>query len=380
MCYLTYAEYPGGVFQGQVIDACRQLSELRGQPVKLVCLLSIRHFREGRRIIKDLYRNSIVLPMIPKKRWWRLNILLLLPLLLLAGRPACVCRGVFATLLAIRARGWGLFSRVVYDGRGAIAAELDEYYVTPDEYVKKNIRDWERTAVLSADFRNAVSEQLVNYWRDEFGYREDAHVIIPCTINRVFEKIAAERSGTGDSAPAKRGLTYVYSGSVAGWQSLDRICAVLDGILRADVQARAVFYSKTCPPIEDLATRYPDRVERHWIDHEELPERLAQADIGLLVRDSSVTNRVAAPTKFAEYLACGLRVIVSEHLGDYTEFVRRHRCGVVANDTSIDIESLQEAFKSSCNPAALCLEYFTKNSEGVKSAYRKILGRVEFQR
>ena len=64
----------------------------------------------------------------------------------------------------------------------------------------------------------------------------------------------------------------------------------------------------------------------------EVPKYLLAADYGLLIRENTVTNQVASPVKFAEYLACGLPVIISRNLGDYSEFVTKNNCGYLLNE------------------------------------------------
>jgi len=380
MWYLTYAEYPDGVFRSQVIDVCRHLSSIRKRPVVLVSLLSVRHYWQGRRIIHGLYRNSIVLPAVPKMRWWALNILLLLPFLLFARKPHCVCRGPFATLLAIMGRKIGLVCRVVYDGRGAVAAELREYDVISDETVVAGMRNWERRAVCESDYRNAVSTRLVDYWRQEYDYQGDRHVVLPCTVNSIFERVARRAAGILEVGNQNRGRTYVYSGSVAGWQSINRICAVLDKILSAEAKARAVFYCREHDDIENLSVRYPERVERRWVHPDEVPDRLAEADVGMLVRKDTVTNQVAAPTKFAEYLACGLKVIISENLGDYSDFVRSYGCGAVVSESGVDVEELTRKLSTHSDSAALCRRYFSKESDQMEAAYRQLVGFLDLEK
>jgi hypothetical protein len=58
-----------------------------------------------------------------------------------------------------------------------------------------------------------------------------------------------------------------------------------------------------------------------WVPAAEVAALMSSADYGLLLREQSFTNRVAAPTKFAEYLAAGLKIIISENLGDYSKLV-----------------------------------------------------------
>jgi hypothetical protein len=46
----------------------------------------------------------------------------------------------------------------------------------------------------------------------------------------------------------------------------------------------------------------------------------------------TITNQVASPTKFAEYLSNGLRVITNEGLGDFSELVRKEDLGIALRD------------------------------------------------
>jgi len=63
--------------------------------------------------------------------------------------------------------------------------------------------------------------------------------------------------------------------------------------------------------------------------HHEVPGYLAAADVGLLLREPCLVNRVASPVKFAEYLAAGLPVLLTEQIGDYSALAAAHRVGCV---------------------------------------------------
>jgi len=75
---------------------------------------------------------------------------------------------------------------------------------------------------------------------------------------------------------------------------------------------------------------------QRWVKHSEVTSVLAACDMGVLIREDSVTNQEASPTKFAEYLSAGLPVIISENLGDYSTFVRKYNCGMIANGKPLD--------------------------------------------
>ncbi|HRN37811.1 MAG TPA: hypothetical protein PLL18_12975, partial [Flavobacteriales bacterium] len=59
---------------------------------------------------------------------------------------------------------------------------------------------------------------------------------------------------------------------------------------------------------------------------------LVGCDHALLIREDAITNRVASPTKFAEYLACGLPVVISPYIGDFSGEVDRERLGTVYSE------------------------------------------------
>jgi glycosyltransferase involved in cell wall biosynthesis len=72
-----------------------------------------------------------------------------------------------------------------------------------------------------------------------------------------------------------------------------------------------------------------------------VPEYLCACDVGILLRKASIVNYVASPTKFAEYLLCGLPVVITESLGDATSLVRRDNIGSVVSGTN-SVDSLSE--------------------------------------
>ena len=83
---------------------------------------------------------------------------------------------------------------------------------------------------------------------------------------------------------------------------------------------------------------------REWMDRHELPQAavllrelpqaavgaaLQQADVGLLLRRADAVNRVSSPTKFGEYLAAGLPVIMTGGIGDYSQLAAESGTGLV---------------------------------------------------
>lgn len=328
--YFTYNDQPSGVYWSQVTDVVAHLNGLGMGRVRLFALVSGRGFFATRRAIRRHSPDAIVWPMVPRMQRWRLNAMLLGLLCRRWRVSGIICRGVFTTALALGARTRGLVRHVCFDGRGAYAAEWEEYRIIDDQALIDQFRPLEKGAVQHSDMRIAVSEALVQHWRERYGYMGDTHVVIPCTLG-------ADHLPPAEDAPDRRAefgfaaedVVLVYSGSTAGWQSFGMLEELLDGVLAAQPEVKVLFLSREDANNRRLAERHPGRVYIHWADPAAVPALLRGCDHGILLREDSITNRVASPTKFAEYLAAGLPVIISDGLGDFSGMVRREGLGTV---------------------------------------------------
>lgn len=372
MIFLTYNDPPTGVYSSQVIDVCEYLNKQLNANIRLVAFVSIRGFFKSRNKIKNKLPNAIVLPMFPKNKNWSKNIYLLRFVCLILSEKKIIARGPFATTVALTLRDKGLLEKVCYDGRGAYTAELEEYNVDPS--VKNEIRNIEKGAVLESDFRIAVSEALVKYWNKMFGYSDNRHVVIPCTINSKIrstlpanEKIQILRQRNGFSEPD---IVLVYSGSAAGWQSFDLLDDFLNRQMAENSNIKVVFLSQNDLSQLKIYRKFSNRISQKWLQHDEVKEFLTCCDYGILIRERTMTNKVASPTKFAEYLLSGLPVLISEQIGDFTDFVSEKKCGqVISEKYTINLQRINYNEKLRCNN--LAISTFSKNN--YLQDYKKIL-------
>ncbi len=99
-------------------------------------------------------------------------------------------------------------------------------------------------------------------------------------------------------------------------------------------------------------------------DHAEINQFLNVADIGIILRDDVATNQVASPTKLAEYLLAGLPVLASDHIGDYSNFIRTNDLGMVVNNHIDDMIEVISRFE-------FHLPNRNRNSEIAKARFSK---------
>lgn len=125
--------------------------------------------------------------------------------------------------------------------------------------------------------------------------------------------------------------------------------------------------SKEHKVITNLQNKYPNQVKRFWLSVSEVFDYLSVADYGILFREQTVTNKVASPEKFAEYLSAGLKVLISEKLGDFSEFVEKNNCGIIIkNKENINLARVENSIKQINRE--LSEKIFTKQ----KALYEKI--------
>ena len=329
--YLAYNEAPSGIFSSQVIDVVKFIEANCNTKIKLVAFISLRGFFSAKQKIKNELPGAIVLPMIPKMKNWGKNKLLLSWYCKLYQPKVIIARSVMASKLALFMRETKKCNRFVYDGRGAIAAEWLEYKVVNDEQLLKSISAFEKEVILRSDFRIAVSNALVALWKDKYAYSKKDHVVIPCTLNSDFENVKISNDGINEKRKQlnlnETDTVYVYSGSVAGWQSFDILFSFIEPLLKKRSNNKILFFSPQNSSLDKLQKLFPSQVISKHLNSAQAAQYLIVGDYGLLIREDSVTNQVASPVKFAEYLACGLKVIISQKLGDYTDLAEQKNWG-----------------------------------------------------
>lgn len=332
-----------GVYRSQVIDVVNYVKDELDLNIRLVAFVSLRGFLATRKDIRYYSSDAIVLPMFPKLGNWKLNRFVLRYLIKKFQPSNIISRSVLATNLALIARRNSNDVKVIYDGRGAMSAEWDEYGGFGSPKMAREIFNLERRAILESDYRISVSNKLVDYWRNKFKYSKNEHQIIPCTLDTQFTRNSVKNPvlrrvlGFSDTD-----TLLIYSGSSAGWQSFELMKDFFSKVLH-QTSVKLLFLSSPSNLTDYLIKCFPGKVKVLRVPFGEVKSYLAIGDFGILIREKSITNKVASPVKFAEYLSAGLRVIISEEIGDYTEFVQRNRCGFLISDMPSKILPTSEA-------------------------------------
>lgn len=369
MIYLTFNDSPSGIFQSQVVDVVELLRTLYPEKdIRLVSFISSRNYSRNKHKIKAMDPTALVLPMVPGLKRWRLNVWLLR----LTGwfwnlkrHDLVLCRGPFATILATRY--WSKESTIVYDARGAVAAEALEYGVFSGTGIESEIEKIEKDAINTAKRHLVVSNALMKHWKENYGFNGTAE-IIPCSVGKRFED-ERERTRIDFNFP-QDAVIVAFAGTASGWHSQSTLYGILNQWLSIQQNIHVLMLSPDSVELQNFKSKFPQRIHTKWVDPSEVPSVLRVADYGLLLRDASVTNRVSSPVKFSEYLASGLKVIISPEIGDFSEFVVKYNCGIIMKDTIPLLSKPTRSDKEQCK--SLARNYFSKSSEVIRDAYKRL--------
>lgn len=368
--YLTVNEAPSGIFSSQVIDVVKFINSNFETKARLLAFISLRGYFLNRKKIKTEMPDAIVLPMYPQMQNWKKNRFFLNLFFSMYKPQTIIARSVIATKLALEIKNK---VKVIYDGRGAIEAEWKEYKVITDESLLNKINSYEEEAILNSTGRIAVSHELVKFWNEKYSYTGINHVVIPCTLNNDFERVKISQEiisfkrkelGLNDTD-----TVFIYSGTVAGWQSFDLLFSFMEPILKNNNSAKIVFFSPADPAIDKMQKLFPEQVVRKHLNSDLVSQYLLLGDYGLVIRENSITNKVASPVKYAEYLASGLKVIISESLGDYTQLSKQKNWGFIYKEFSATIA--KPDLKTKIKISEEAIRYFSK--QNYKEQYKKLI-------
>jgi hypothetical protein len=382
MLYITLLDQVHqGIYSSQVVDVCDFLNKKYKANIRICAFLSIREYKEGKPKLKAMSPNALVFPAFPGIRFYQWTSFFLFFICLFTGERKAICRNVFCAKTALLVKKTGLLKTVGLDARSSLSAEIHEYNAFPSAYLHNTILAVEAYVVSKVDYIMAVSQQLIHHFEKTISFNKNKVSIIPCTLDTKFFTDAFQISESRISQLRKEqgfemeDIIFVYAGSTAPWQSFELMKTFLEPYFKKSGKYKVLFLSKVNSELQSFKDAFPNQVKITHVSHEKVIDYLSIADYGLLLRNQSITNLVASPTKFGEYLFAGLQVLISEGLGDFTEFVAINKCGeIIKSNAEPKLDKIVIERKRLNN--ALAKQYFYKDAEINSLSYEQMLRNI----
>jgi glycosyltransferase involved in cell wall biosynthesis len=207
----------------------------------------------------------------------------------------------------------------------------------------------EKWCVRHAGRVTTVSRPFADELRRTYG-RDDAIVIPSCIHGTDARASAIERaSARAEMGFAKDDLVFVYSGGIDRHQAIPQLLALWQQFA-ATQTIRFLMLTKATDGADDALADFPliaGRIDRRSVPRASVARYLGACDVGFILREPRLMNRVASPVKFAEYMAAGLAVVASPDIGDISSRIVEHHVGVVVDsDAATSIAVVKDLLTS----------------------------------
>lgn len=202
----------------------------------------------------------------------------------------------------------------------------------------------EEYVVKESDLIFCVSRKFKKYLQEKYKASPDKIAVIPSLVDSRFFFFSPEiRKRKRKELGIERRIVFVYSGSTVKWQLPEETISFFKKIKEIIPEAFLLFLTNNILH----ARKYFNGINGEdylliSVPYREVPDYLNAADIGILLRERNLVNRVASPMKFGEYLCCGLPVITTSGVGDTEEIIEQQGIGRLLDlkDVRIDKNEL----------------------------------------
>ncbi len=160
--------------------------------------------------------------------------------------------------------------------------------------------------------------------------------IIPCATDNLFTPNKETRKLIRDKLNLTNKFVITYLGSAVKYQLPEKMCELVAEIISHIPKAHFLVLTHdrdTFYKFIDQAGISEDKYTIISLEHDKVFEVLQIGDIGLILRDDSIVNIVSSPTKFGEYCLCGVPIIITNYVGDYSKSVQQHSIGYIVDLT-----------------------------------------------
>lgn len=205
-------------------------------------------------------------------------------------------------------------------------------------------KELERLAMRCSAGALVVSRPLGQYVRKQ--YHVEQIFTVPCGVvgRWSFGDIEPERRKWRMKLGLTRKTVVVYSGGLSKWQLVDGACELFKHMKDMDSDMELLLMTPNPQQARTIA-RHAGVLDQDltstFLSPTEVGKALAACDVGVMLRETKITNEMAFPNKFAEYLRAGLVIVTSPGLKEPSEIVTEHEIGLsIPPDQIRDLQML----------------------------------------
>ncbi len=233
-----------------------------------------------------------------------------------------------------------LGTKMIFDLRGLMAEEyVDAAHWRKDSVPYRLSKSAERRIFTATDAVVTLTDRIwpiIREWEGLRG-RDVHHTVVPCCVDLSRFRFSEEdRARRREELELGDKFTIAYSGSLDGWYLTQEMADFFAVFRRQRPNAhllwlvngshervRQLMKSRNVPADHFSVLSVPARVVASY---------LSAADAGLSFNKRCFSKIASSPTKNAEYLACGLPLIMNAGIGDSDALINEWKAGVLFED------------------------------------------------
>jgi glycosyltransferase involved in cell wall biosynthesis len=229
--------------------------------------------------------------------------------------------------------------KMIFDLRGLMAEEYaDAGHWRRDSIPYRITKAVEGRALAAADGVVTLTERiwpLIKEW-ESLRNRDVAHEVVPCCADlELFSFSQNERTRRREELGLKDRFVIVYSGSIDGWYLTESMADFFVTLRKHKPEAHFLWLTPT------RHGRVHDLMKARGLGESDytvlasaprdMPSYLSAGDAGLAFIKPCFSKLASSPTKYAEYLGCGLPLIINQGVGDSDLLITREKTGTLVH-------------------------------------------------
>jgi glycosyltransferase involved in cell wall biosynthesis len=246
---------------------------------------------------------------------------------------------IAATIALSLKRRFGI--KMIFDVRGLMADEYVDAGHWRKGSVPYRLTKWmERRSLASSEGVVTLTEAIwpiIKEWEGLRGRDNVVHAVVPCCANLdLFRFRESDRERRRHEMGLAGRFVAVYSGSVDGWYLTEQMADFFALIIKRRADTHALWLTPgRHERIENLMQQRGIPEDRYTViaaASDEVPSYLSASDVGVAFIKPCFSKLASSPTKYAEYLACGLPLVINAGIGDSDSLVLNENAGALIDE------------------------------------------------
>ncbi|MBR5527379.1 MAG: hypothetical protein IKV97_00130 [Clostridia bacterium] len=218
-------------------------------------------------------------------------------------------------------------------------------------------------AFCCCDFVIFCSQTMKTYYEKRFHKSFKHSYIMPCFNDEIKKEVYFTDGKYADNI-------FTYAGSLDVWQCFEPTVALYREVEKQTDNTLFRVLTKDKEAAENILKKYGvQRYSIGFVPKEQVADEMAKAKFGFCIREDSIVNRVATPTKLSSYVANGVMPIYSEYIEDFHNLAKNSKYCFCANP-EFDSQVV-EKLVAACNKDISANDVFSEYTEIFGNYYSK---------